>query len=50
MIRSKGLYVIYHLNGNVEVSGSFLHSNKNGTWVYFNDEGVTRKKGRVRKR
>jgi antitoxin component YwqK of YwqJK toxin-antitoxin module len=40
----EGIYLIYGLKGNVEVSGSYLHSNKSATWVYFNDEGVLLKK------
>lgn len=36
-----GLMVIYHLNGNVEVSGTFKNSLKEGTWIYFDENGAT---------
>jgi antitoxin component YwqK of YwqJK toxin-antitoxin module len=35
----EGLYVIYHLNGKVEISGTYVHSQKDGTWVYLNNIG-----------
>jgi antitoxin component YwqK of YwqJK toxin-antitoxin module len=40
----EGQYFIYHLNGNVEVSGTYINSEKDGSWAFFDDTGTMEKK------
>ena len=44
----EGTYTIYHVNGKVEVSGIYLHDNKDGTWVYLTDIGEMEKREEYR--